>query len=186
MRGVERASAANTLQKAMSEIQNMRGWRQGGSLPGSYPRPGIGSPNNSFYGSGWQLAHPVAGLGSGALSANAGGMSSGYRGDSMHSTLLGLRDPWNSSLGNNYNANPSSQSTSDPMSDIFTRPLYGRMGDQYDYIMNDPRKTNDEIKALLENIRPDAELPAEDREGTPDGLVYPLVGLSTDDVTIMY
>jgi hypothetical protein len=48
------------------------------------------------------------------------------------------------------------------------------MADQYDYIVNDPRKTNDEIKALLENIRPDVDLPREDREGTPVGLKYPL------------
>lgn len=69
------------------------------------------------------------------------------------------------------NHNPFSQSTPD----IFSRPTHSQMADQYDYIMNDPRKTNDEIKTLLENIRPDAELPIEDREGTPDGLVYPLV-----------
>lgn len=50
-----------------------------------------------------------------------------------------------------------------------------RMAGQVDYIMNDPRKTNEEIKALIENIRPDEDLPAEDREGTPEGLKYPLV-----------
>jgi hypothetical protein len=51
------------------------------------------------------------------------------------------------------------------------------MAEQYDYIMNDPRKTNDEIKSLLENIQPDVELPKENREGTPDGLKYPLVSI---------
>ena len=50
-----------------------------------------------------------------------------------------------------------------------------RMFDQAAHIVNDPRKTNQEIKELLENIRPDVDLPPEDREGTPDGLVYPLV-----------
>jgi len=53
--------------------------------------------------------------------------------------------------------------------------LNGNMAGQLDYIMNDPRKTNQEIQELLENIRPDADLPPEDREGTPEGLVYPLV-----------
>ncbi|KUJ08350.1 uncharacterized protein LY89DRAFT_711734 [Mollisia scopiformis] len=48
------------------------------------------------------------------------------------------------------------------------------MNGTLDYIMNDPRKTNQEIKNLLENIRPDEDLPPENREGTPDGLVYPL------------
>jgi hypothetical protein len=51
----------------------------------------------------------------------------------------------------------------------------GALANQLDYIMNDPRKTNQEIKELLENIRPDVDLPPEDREGTPEGLVYPLV-----------
>lgn len=50
-----------------------------------------------------------------------------------------------------------------------------RMLDQASHIVNDPRKTNQEIQDLLENIRPDEDLPPEDREGTPEGLVYPLV-----------
>lgn len=54
-------------------------------------------------------------------------------------------------------------------------PYQGRMYEQLDYIMNDPRKTNEEIRALIENIRPDEDLPAENREGTPEGLKYPLV-----------
>jgi hypothetical protein len=59
------------------------------------------------------------------------------------------------------------------------RDHYGRMIDGqraaeiHDYI-NDPRKTQQEIKELLENIRPDAEIPKENREGTPDGLKYGL------------
>lgn len=44
-----------------------------------------------------------------------------------------------------------------------------------DYVRHDPTKTQDEIKALLENIRPDMEIPPEDREGTPDAMVYPLM-----------
>lgn len=56
------------------------------------------------------------------------------------------------------------------------RPGYmnAAMADQFDYIMNDPRKTQEEIKDLLENIRPDVDLPREDREGTPEGLRYGL------------
>ncbi|KAF8854292.1 hypothetical protein BDZ45DRAFT_747658 [Acephala macrosclerotiorum] len=52
--------------------------------------------------------------------------------------------------------------------------LGANMNDQLDYILNDPRKTNEQIKDLLANIRPDDEIPPEDREGTPEGLVYPL------------
>lgn len=73
----------------------------------------------------------------------------------------------------------------DPLSEMINRAggqNFGELQDylklsnpsQLDYIMNDPRKTNEEIKALLENIRPDEDLPPEDREGTPEGLVYPL------------
>ena len=45
----------------------------------------------------------------------------------------------------------------------------------YDYVTNDPRKTREEIKSLLENIRPDVELPPENREGTPEAMKYPLM-----------
>ncbi|KAI9759468.1 MAG: GTP-binding nuclear protein gsp1/Ran [Chaenotheca gracillima] len=45
----------------------------------------------------------------------------------------------------------------------------------YDYVTNDPTKTRDEIKSLLENIRPDIELPPADREGTPEAMKYPLM-----------
>jgi SNF2 family DNA or RNA helicase len=38
----------------------------------------------------------------------------------------------------------------------------------------DPQKKAQEIQGLLENIRPDVEILREDREGTPDGLKYPL------------
>lgn len=43
------------------------------------------------------------------------------------------------------------------------------------YISNDPTKTLEEIKSLLENIRPDMEIPPENREGTPAAMVYPLM-----------
>jgi SNF2 family DNA or RNA helicase len=42
-------------------------------------------------------------------------------------------------------------------------------------VTNDPTKTREELKELLENIRPDMELPPEAREGTPDGMKYPLM-----------
>ncbi|KAI5784264.1 SNF2 family N-terminal domain-containing protein [Pyronema domesticum] len=38
------------------------------------------------------------------------------------------------------------------------------------HITNDPTKTKEEIKALLQNIRPDMDIAKEDREGTPDAL----------------
>jgi hypothetical protein len=47
--------------------------------------------------------------------------------------------------------------------------VYGR-----DYSA-DSKKTAEEIKELLENLRPDAELSKESREGTPDSMRYPLL-----------
>ncbi|KAI9743819.1 MAG: hypothetical protein M1818_002553 [Claussenomyces sp. TS43310] len=62
----------------------------------------------------------------------------------------------------------------DSMTDIYGNPLDPRVAmDVHDFI-TDPRKTAQEIKDLLENIRPDTEIPIENREGTPDGLKYPL------------
>ena len=55
------------------------------------------------------------------------------------------------------------------------RELVDRYMDRYNYLTNDPTKTSAEIKALLENIRPDEELPPENREGTPDAMTYPLL-----------
>ncbi|KAL8665591.1 MAG: hypothetical protein Q9202_002095 [Teloschistes flavicans] len=47
--------------------------------------------------------------------------------------------------------------------------------DRVNYLTNDPTKTTAEIKELLNNIRPDEELPPENREGTPEAMVYPLM-----------
>lgn len=44
-----------------------------------------------------------------------------------------------------------------------------------DHIRHDPTKSLDEIKTLMENIRPDMEIPPEDREGTPPEMTYPLM-----------
>lgn len=55
-------------------------------------------------------------------------------------------------------------------------PIHNPQIDQYiNYVRHDPTKTVDEIKKLLENIRPDMDIPPENREGTPEGLVYPLM-----------
>lgn len=48
------------------------------------------------------------------------------------------------------------------------------LASQVDYIVNDPRKTTQEINDLLENIKHDLEMPPENREGTPLELKYPL------------
>lgn len=55
------------------------------------------------------------------------------------------------------------------------RELVDRYMDRYNYLTNDPTRTSSEIKSLLENIRPDEDLPPENREGTPDAMTYPLM-----------
>ena len=60
----------------------------------------------------------------------------------------------------------------DPNAD---REMYNNYVDRVQYVANDPTRKKDEIKSLLENIRPDEELPPENREGTPEALVYPLM-----------
>jgi hypothetical protein len=68
------------------------------------------------------------------------------------------------SMSNNNNSWP----TFDDM-DIYTK-LSSAQRDFAHHITNDPTKTKEEIKALLQNIRPDMDIPKEDREGTPDAL----------------
>ena len=53
--------------------------------------------------------------------------------------------------------------------------LVNRYRERYDYIRHDPTKNAKEMKELLENIRPDEDLPPENREGTPTAMMYPLM-----------
>ena len=59
--------------------------------------------------------------------------------------------------------------------DPLNRDLVDRYIDRVNYLTNDPTRTTAEIKSLLENIRPDEDLPPENREGTPDAMKYPLM-----------
>ena len=54
-------------------------------------------------------------------------------------------------------------------------PLFEQYLERVDYLTNDPTRTTAEIKSLLENIRPDEDLPPENREGTPDGMRWGLM-----------
>ena len=59
--------------------------------------------------------------------------------------------------------------------DPLSQDLVDRYMDRVNYLTNDPTRTTAEIKSLLENIRPDEDLPPENREGTPDAMKYPLM-----------
>ncbi|KAE9365444.1 hypothetical protein N431DRAFT_353892 [Stipitochalara longipes BDJ] len=128
------------------------------AMPGAYP----GSTHISGPGLGYALNHiPDSMAGFGMNQAASFDFPSSPQGSSGDELDYLLRRP-----GTNF----------DDIADYLklNGSMNGAMANQLDYIMNDPRKTNQEIKDLLENIRPDVDLPPEDREGTPEGLVYPL------------
>ncbi|KAK4162003.1 ATP-dependent helicase ULS1 [Cladorrhinum sp. PSN259] len=52
--------------------------------------------------------------------------------------------------------------------------LSSRLVDFLDDYVHDPRKTEEEIQQLLSNIRPDMEIPEEERGQTPEAMRYPL------------
>ncbi|KAH9895492.1 SNF2 family N-terminal domain-containing protein [Xylariomycetidae sp. FL2044] len=58
--------------------------------------------------------------------------------------------------------------------DASGRPLPQRVQNFVNYVKEDPRLNEQRIKEILENIRPDMDIPEEDREETPVALVYPL------------
>ncbi|CAG8981540.1 hypothetical protein HYALB_00013167 [Hymenoscyphus albidus] len=100
---------------------------------------------------------------------------------------LELNSLYNSSMANpidiGSSGNPfkdNNQFASEQLYNVPAHPLHPHnpnmmsLYDQADYIRNDPRKTNEEIQLLLENIQPDMDVSVEDREGTPAGLKYPL------------
>ncbi|KAL2023563.1 hypothetical protein VTK56DRAFT_2171 [Thermocarpiscus australiensis] len=67
---------------------------------------------------------------------------------------------------NNYDFNA--------MVDADGNPLSSRLVGFLDDFVNDPRKTEKEIQQLLSNIRPDMDIPEEERGETPEAMKYPL------------
>ncbi|KAK0671374.1 putative ATP-dependent helicase [Cercophora samala] len=60
------------------------------------------------------------------------------------------------------------------MTDIDGNPLNPRLANYVDDFVHNPVKTEEEIQQLLSNIRPDMEIPEEERGETPAGMKYPL------------
>ncbi|KAK2030255.1 SNF2 family domain-containing protein [Colletotrichum zoysiae] len=84
-----------------------------------------------------------------------------------------------------YPTNRSSLSTADVISrtnnfnfmdltDGFGNPLDARVASIMQDINDDPRKSREEVEALLRNVHAGMEIPEEDRDGTPDAMKYPL------------
>lgn len=113
--------------------------------------------------------------------AGYGNTPIGFDGSSVHG---------NNDYGNNY-SNFVDLVDYDQQPRDFTHTFFDRHGinpedpansalvesyrSRVDYVMHDPTRTATEIKTLLENIRPDEDLPPENREGTPEAMKYNLM-----------
>lgn len=111
----------------------------------------FGSPSTGY-------ASPGMGNGSRYNYGGSGLMPGGYPVGSQYMPALG------SVYSNGTSANP-----------LNLDDHRERNPELYDYYTNDPTKTTEELKALLENIRPDQDLPPENREGTPEAMKYKLM-----------
>lgn len=96
----------------------------------------------------------------------------GIPGSSTHPQLISSSPP------NNYNGYPQETGVATDQLLPYPNPngseLNQHYWDRFDYLTNDPTRTREEIKSLLENIRPDEDLP-ENREGDPEAMKYPLM-----------
>ncbi|KAF7921816.1 hypothetical protein BELL_0024g00250 [Botrytis elliptica] len=114
-----------------------------------------------------------------------GGMHSSHPKNSMHGPgpAFNIESMPEHGLGStNFNSLGGALSNRGNLLDVesnlgFLSPSFAytpQMTERMEHVINDPRKTEKEIKDLLENIKAEIEIPLEDREGTPEGLRYPL------------
>ncbi|KAL8713200.1 MAG: hypothetical protein Q9220_002721 [cf. Caloplaca sp. 1 TL-2023] len=179
---------ANYAGRANGFTQNqstsIHGAGGGTNVYGNPTRTGFAGSNSSAFG------NAIGGIGQTMTNAANGLWTSAYN-------LLGRQDPRSLPGGGMYPETAINLLSSPPIIDLDTYNPQQSMLDQYrqraigsfpedpelhdrymervDYITNDPTRTAAEIKDLLDNIRPDEELPPENREGTPDAMVYPLM-----------
>lgn len=168
------ASAAESARQAAL-------WRQHGYLPPG----GYGTTSNGVGLPGFHSANGFAGY-AGDVSPMA---SLGNRPGTLNSGNYAPLQTWGTN-GNPYSAAPSPQvPTGGYLPDIINltndidwvngldalgNPLSANLRSYYEDLHDDPRKTAEEIKDLLANIRPDEDIPEEDRIGTPEQLRYAL------------
>ncbi|KAK4200603.1 putative ATP-dependent helicase [Triangularia verruculosa] len=133
-------------------------WQQGRTLP---------PPTPSDYNRPWT---PLPGFGSISQLANLDRPGLLSNGNFFDVDYLGASGP--SSLAetihrtNNYDFHN--------MVDMHGNPLNPRLANYLDDFVHNPAKTEEEIQQLLSNIRPDMEIPEEERGETPPGMKYPL------------
>ncbi|KAL0937742.1 swi snf family dna-dependent atpase [Colletotrichum truncatum] len=146
-------------------------------MPGSYP--------NSTYGNGFSgpLSTPSATLDSSDLRTLMPGTFVSDDDDDYGSPFTTAGRLLNSRT--NPSSFRSSLSTADvinrtrnfnfmDLTDGYGNPLDARVASIMQDINDDPRKSREEVEALLRNVHAGMEIPEEDREGTPDAMRYPL------------
>lgn len=165
------------------------------------PNAGAGfSPNvSTWYDAAGKLRHGPAGVANrayngayglldpdiGNIPGGSSGNGAGYGGSSVYGATGSSPTPrlLDTMPCLDYTGQPQAQSAHSIFSDENpynaddpkSVELHQRWGQRYDYLTNDPTRTAGEIKSLLENIRPDEDLPPQNREGTPDAMMYPLM-----------
>lgn len=164
---------------------NSWGQSNGQAVSGAFPlgnsMPGASSSNTGVMGSlnairstAQGYAHDLSNTLGGTLSELGGlvgfGGTSVYGDSSVNVPIIDLEDEEDYGSGSFYQRNMT-RAGLNPM-DV---ELMDRYRQRYDYIAQDPTKTLKEMKELLENIRPDEDLPPENREGTPEAMKYPLM-----------
>ncbi|KAL4913774.1 SNF2 family N-terminal domain-containing protein [Aspergillus aurantiobrunneus] len=106
--------------------------------------------------------------------SGAGNLGSSMWTNPMQATMAALK-----ATGDRFRETLASQGPMDDfkafMDNEFDGPLSGHdLRNLYGYGV-DSKQVNEEIKQLLETIRPDADISKEDREGTPEALKYTLL-----------
>lgn len=164
------------------------------TLPGAYNSysSSLGSSSSANWGHAagqfsQSLANTASGVYNSAINlidqqiAGFGNTPMGFGGTSVYSS----NGPGNS-YSNFVDLVDYDQQPIDYTHDVFDRhginpedPANSALVESYrsriDYVTHDPTRTAAEIKSLLENIRPDEDLPPENREGTPEAMKYNLM-----------
>ncbi|KAL4941889.1 hypothetical protein BDV06DRAFT_172950 [Aspergillus oleicola] len=125
--------------------------------PYSYPNAAAGASNHPIHGpTTW--ANPMQ-----AALSTLKGVGERFMGDLSYLGTLPVRDPLRNVVNSFMDHDFGGGFTSRDLQDI------------YAFQGADSKQVNEEIKSLLETIRPDADIPKDDWEGTPEALKYPLM-----------
>ncbi|KAK4155315.1 P-loop containing nucleoside triphosphate hydrolase protein [Chaetomidium leptoderma] len=149
-------------QSSMARQGDSPAWQTVGKI-GRQLNTGFGAPEYPLSSNGYSSALAQHSLGGSSLGANRPGfMANGnYYPHPGHSAFPNLTATLNGANGFDW-------------TDGEGNALGTRITDYVDDLFNDPRKTEADIQQLLSNIRPDMEVPEEERGETPEAMRYPL------------